>query len=297
MKKFTEWKKDGFPDERLIVLPIESFQEYAEHPRVRRLYLTDVGYFPRADHHYRERTDGIEEYIFFYCTEGQGTIQIENQTYILRENEAFCIPRHTPHLYHASEENPWSILWVHFKGEDVQYFPLEDRRTVRFSSDHAVKRMHNLFDLLFDALEESYTLGNFIYISQVLSLILAETYDREKTGDIREQSRHITEIIRYMYRHIGESLTLEQISLDFHLSSSYLNAIFQKNTKHSPIDFFIRLKMKKACNLLRSTDKYIYEVAQELGYTDPYYFSRIFKKVVGMSPKQYKNSEYFRFQA
>lgn len=62
------------------------------------------------------------------------------------------------------------------------------------------------------------------------------------------------------------------------------------------MDFYISLKMKEACKLLRSTNLYIYEVAQQLGYQDQYYFSRIFKKVVGISPKEYKNSEYFHYK-
>ncbi|MCD8336875.1 MAG: helix-turn-helix domain-containing protein [Lachnospiraceae bacterium] len=60
-----------------------------------------------------------------------------------------------------------------------------------------------------------------------------------------------------------------------------------------PMSFFINLKMKQACKLLRTTDLYIYEVAQSLGCTDPYYFSRQFKKTVGVSPKEYQKGEYF----
>ena len=48
--------------------------------------------------------------------------------------------------------------------------------------------------------------------------------------------------------------------------------------------------------MLRTTDMYIYEVAQNLGYSDQYYFSRVFKNVVVMSPKEYKNSDYFHYK-
>ncbi|EEG72103.1 transcriptional regulator, AraC family, partial [[Clostridium] hylemonae DSM 15053] len=50
---------------------------------------------------------------------------------------------------------------------------------------------------------------------------------------------------------------------------------------------------QEACKLLKATDMYIYEVSSELGYEDQYYFSRIFKKVVGVSPRDYKNGDYF----
>ncbi len=280
----------------MIVLPTESFQDYVEHPLVRRLYLTDVGFFPHAEHHFRERKDGIEEYIFIYCTEGMGTVHVKGKTYTLRENEAFCIPHNTPHRYYACAEDPWSILWVHFKGEDVSCFPLEECRVVSLSSAHATNRMHFLFDLLFRVLDGHYTLGNFIYISQVLSLILSEAYFREKQNSVREQNKHVTNVIRYMYRHLEENLTLADLAAEFELSKSYLNAVFQKYTQHSPMDFFIHLKMKQACRLLRTTDLYIYQIAGALGYADQYYFSRIFRKVVGMSPKEYKHSEYFHYK-
>lgn len=296
MDSFQDWKRDGFKGEQMFVLPTESFQDYVEHPQVRRLYLTDVGFFPRAEHHYRKREEGIEEYIFIYCTEGSGIIMVDGKKYIIHENQAFCIPRFKKHLYYACEKNPWSILWVHFKGEDTVYFPLNECKIIVFNSENAKNRMQFLFDLLFRVLNENYTLGNFIYISQVLSLILTETYHREKANTTLEQNKHVTNVIRYMSKHLEENLTLEDIAAEFDLSKSYLNAIFQKYTQHAPMDFFINLKMKRACRLLRATDTYIYEVAQQLGYSDQYYFSRIFKKVVGMSPKEYKHSDSIHFK-
>ena len=103
-------------------------------------------------------------------------------------------------------------------------------------------------------------------------------------------------MVRYMYKHLYDNLTMNSLADEFELSKSYLNSIFQKYTQHAPMDFYISLKMKEACKLLRSTDLYVYEVAQKLGYKDQYYFSRIFKKVVGISPKEYKDSEYFHYK-
>ena len=296
MSELQDWKRDGFRGEKMIVLPTESFQDYVEHPLVRRLYLTDVGVFPHAQHHFRERKDGIEEYIYMYCMEGSGTIEVEGTSYILHANQAFCIPRFHGHRYYASEKDPWSILWVHFKGTDTGYYPLEECRLINFNSQNATNRMQFLFELLFRVLESNYTLGNFIYISQILEMILSETYYREKHNTTLEQNKHVTNVIRYRYKHLNENLTLEQVVDEFELSKSYLNAIFQKYTQHAPMDFFISLKMKRACQLLRASDSYIYEVAQKLGYADQYYFSRIFKKVVGMSPKEYRESDWIHFK-
>lgn len=291
-----ERKEDGFRGERIVVLPIEVFSEYMGNPLVNRLYLTDVGFFPKAEHHFVERKEGREEFIFLYCTEGEGTVVVNGKKYTLRENEAFTIPRSKKHSYYSDKNHPWSILWVHFKGEDTLHYPLDECRVVRFKSNRVKNRMLFLFELLFQVLDGNYTLGNFVYMSEVLSLILAETYAREKMDEAGEQNRHVTNIIRYMYGHIGENLTLEQICKEFELSKSYVNSIFLRCTQHAPMDFFINLKIREACNALRATDQYVYEIAQRLGYKDQYYFSRLFKKVVGMSPKEYRHNDEIYFK-
>ena len=208
----------------------------------------------------------------------------------------FCILRNQKHKYYASEKNPWSIFWVHFKGENTGYYPLEEYQIIQMNSIHAENRIITLFGVLFRVLERNYTLGNFIYISQVLSLILSEIYFREKADEASRQNRHITTIVRYMYRHLDRNLKLEDLEEELELSKSYINASFKKYTGRAPIDFFINLKMQEACKLLKSTDLYIVEISQKLGYDDPYYFSRIFKKVIGVSPKEYRNGDYIQKQ-
>ena len=300
MKKidlYEEKKRDGFRDEQYFIIPAESFKSYVEHPLVRSMYLTDVGFFPKAVNHFREREEGIAEYILIYCTDGKGVIEVDGHPYRIGAEEIFCIPRDRRHRYYADKKDPWSIFWLHFKGENCGFFPLDDCNVVQMSSGPANNRLMFLFELLFRVLERNYTLGNFIYISQVLSLILSEVYFREKVDESTPQNRHITAIIRFMYKHLKEDLTLEDISQEFDLSKSYINVIFKKYAKRAPIDFFIGLKMQEACKLLRSTGMYVKEVSIELGYDDPYYFSRIFKKFVGVSPKYYKNGGYAHYEA
>lgn len=287
--RHEEPKMDGFSGGWMYVLPTESFADYIDHPLIRRMYLTDAGYFPHAAHHYRERKEGIEEYIYIYCAAGSGVIELfgRNQTVTLHANEAFCIPRYCGHRYYACPEDPWTIFWVHFKGTDTEQFPLETCLPVAPSTEDSQSRLSYLFELLPGALGGDYTLGNFIYLSQVLMLILSETYCRESSAEVRAQNRQVTEIVRFMYRNIRRELTLEELTHEFGLSKSYLHALFSRHTGHSPMNFFIRLKMKEACTLLRS-NLCVYEVALTLGYRDPFYFSRCFKKVVGVSPKEYK---------
>lgn len=282
-------KQDGFKDEKLIIIPTEFFSFCREHPLVKTLFLTDVGFFPEAKNHFRERREGIEEFILIYCVDGKGTIELADKNYDLHEGEIFCIPSKARHKYYADEKEPWSILWVHFKGENTRYFPLTEKQIIRLETPRANDRLQSLFSLLISVLEKNYTLGNFIYTSQLLSVILSEIYLREKSSDVDRQNQYLTKAIRYMYSRMDVELTLDDIAVYMKLSKSYLNSIFKTYAQRSPIDFYIHLKMQEACKYFKMTDLHIYEVARKLGYQDPYYFSRIFKKVVGISPRDYCN--------
>ncbi len=291
-------REDGFKQEIQIIIPTEAFSDYAGHPLVRQAYLTDVGFYPHAEGHYKERPDGTDSCILFYCLSGSGTIEVsppENEKhtekYRLGVSQAFCIPAGMPHRYYSDSEDPWSILWVHCKGESLQYYPIGTPQVVQMNSPERDRRIQSLFQMLFNTLERNYTytLGSFIYLSQILSLILTEIFFHKDLSETTQQNRHVTAVIRYMYRHLHENLTLDDISEEVQLSKSYLNNIFRASTQRSTMDFFLNLKMQEACKLLRMENSFVYEVASTLGYSDPYYFSRLFTKIIGVSPKEYRN--------
>ena len=289
----TIQKKDGFKGEKLILIPTEFFSSCRDHPLVKTLYLTDIGFFPQARSHFRERKEGIEEYILIYCIDGKGVIELAEEKYSLESNEVFCIPSYAGHRYYADHQDPWSILWVHFKGTNTQFFPLTENRIIHLETSEANDRLQSLFSLLIGILEHNYTLGNFIYTSQLLSVILSEIYYREKISDNDKQNQHLTKAIRFMYSKMYTTMTLDDLANYMKLSKSYLNSIFESYVHRSPVDFYIHLKMKQACNLFKMSDMLVYEVSKKLGYQDPYYFSRIFKKVIGVSPRNYcKNNRH-----
>lgn len=103
------------------------------------------------------------------------------------------------------------------------------------------------------------------------------------------KEQYLSRVTEYMREHLKENLTLSQIAREAGLSESYLNAIFKERVQSAPMDYYINLKMEQACCLLACSDLRIYQIAQSLGYDNQYYFSRAFKKVLGMSPKAYKD--------
>jgi len=95
--------------------------------------------------------------------------------------------------------------------------------------------------------------------------------------------------INYMQENISQLLTLEDIARSVNFSASHYSALFRKKTGFAPIEYFNHLKIQKACQYLLYTELRIKEIADKLGIEDPYYFSRMFAKLMGQSPLQYRN--------
>jgi AraC family transcriptional regulator, arabinose operon regulatory protein len=92
-----------------------------------------------------------------------------------------------------------------------------------------------------------------------------------------------------MQEHLHENLGLNQLSSYFNYSASRFSHLFKKKTGYAPIDYFIQLKMQKASQQLDFTEKTVKEIASDMGFDDPYYFSKRFRKIFGMSPSQYRS--------
>lgn len=94
-----------------------------------------------------------------------------------------------------------------------------------------------------------------------------------------------------MQESIRQNLTLESIARHFNYSPSYFSSLFRQQTGMSPIDCFLKLKMQKACEYLELTQLKVTEISSVLNFSDPAYFTRIFTKIIGMSPPAYRRAE------
>src|SRR6185312_8335932 len=110
-------KKEGFQGQKAIVIPKRILSAQCEKNEIMApLYITDIGYYPKARFHYRERPHGADQHILIYCLEGKGTVRISKPVYSIQSGDFLIIPNHTPHQYAANENDPWTIYWIHFKG-------------------------------------------------------------------------------------------------------------------------------------------------------------------------------------
>ena len=95
---------------------------------------------------------------------------------------------------------------------------------------------------------------------------------------------------QYLAEHFeSNDVSLNTVAAQVGVSSSYFSSIFKQETGQSFVEYLTKLRIDKACELLRCTTLRTAEIGELVGYNDPHYFSATFKKVTGVSPKDYKN--------
>lgn len=287
--------RDGFRGERTLVLPQSIVKEMEEDPVSSVLHITDIGFYPEARHHYRERQTPISQYVLIYCTGGKGWFSANGIKHMVTANQYFILPAGVPHAYGADENNPWTIYWVHFKGKLASHFargcitPSEIRPTI----DSRISDRIEMFEEIFRTLEMGYSHENLLYACSIFHHYLGTLrYLRQYRDAARQEpdrSDIVTAAIHFMKENIERKLTLAEIAAHTGYSLSYFSSMFNSRTGHAPLSYFNQLKIQQACRLLDHTDMKINQVSYKIGINDTFYFSRLFSKVMGMSPRKYKS--------
>jgi|SRR5690606_11622986 len=103
--------RDGFEGEKVIYIPEKILIDAKERtPALFPMYITQIGYFPRATHHYRERKTGCHENILIYCILGKGYCILDDKRYEVNANQFILIPATDKYIcYWADESTPWTI--------------------------------------------------------------------------------------------------------------------------------------------------------------------------------------------
>lgn len=104
------------------------------------------------------------------------------------------------------------------------------------------------------------------------------------------KNRYIVQALAYIEEHYQENLSIKDVCKALLISESYLTKLFKENTSYSFVDYLTNYRMKKACQLLQNPTLKIYSIAEEVGYKDQRYFSVLFKKIVGLTPKQFREN-------
>lgn len=284
-------RKDGFIGEKQINIPALVLDKYIlKQNFLNTLYLTHIGFFPKAFYHFRERKKGCADNILFYCISGKGYFNTQLGNFELNANQFTILPANQPHRYQADISDPWSIYWIHFSGEKLaelnQFINIDHfncATNIRYN-----EQIIQLWEQMYFSLNEEYNAANLgqanLCLYHFLSLFIFPEREIKKSAE----DDKIAEAIHYLKNNINKSLSVQQIAEQFHFSASHFSALFKNKMGRSPIEYFIQLKIHYACQLLDQSSLRVKEIAEKIGYEDAFYFSRQFRKIMGCSPYNYK---------
>ncbi|MDQ0966156.1 AraC family transcriptional regulator [Pedobacter sp. 22163] len=282
--------KEGFIGQKRIVIPPNIRKKILNNKVAKTFYLTAIGHYPRATNHHIERKSGSKDYIFLYCTEGFGYINILGKKLLLSPNSYYIIPRNISHQYQSHESNPWSIFWAHFSGEIAEniFDRFANGNLTQIQEIPFVETRIKQFNLIYALLERSVDDKDMEIINiKLLNFISSFIYYKDLDPDVYNIDS-ISKSIMYMKKNLRKKFSVEDLALQQNLSASHYLRSFRQKTGSSPINYFNQLKIQESCQYLYFSDMNIKEICAELGFSDQYYFSRLFKQITGTSPSQYK---------
>ena len=258
----------------------------------RLLYVSSAKY--GGDWHSTPHTHGFTE--LFYVIGGIGQFNIEKEVYSVSANDLIIVNPNIEHTEISFNANPLEYIVLGVEGLELSFQDDQESRycIVNFGNIKGTI----LFYLQNMLLEIEKKTPGYETVCQDLMEILAISIMRQTNysatiAPIRKNSPKLCSIVRkYIDDHFKESLTLELLAEQTHVSKYYMVHAFTEEYGISPINYMISCRIEEAKHLLKNDDYALAHISHMLGFSSPSYFSQTFKKLTGMSPNEYRKSNF-----
>lgn len=257
-------------------------------------------------------------YSLHFVLHGKGKLKYcaEKEFAEIGKGGAFLLYAEDKYEYVPDRRYPWSYVWIDFIGEELDELMAACgfRRDKPFITIHDFSPVVLLLEQLLDVYDASETekMQCAAYTMLLLAQLIGNERNKSKEDkQYQEKYKRVRDILTYIDSNYSQPLTIEKIATNNYLSPSYLMALFSEVVGMSPIEYLntyriaaacLRLQHPEMCEWLFDTPSEklrIETVARAVGFTDPLYFSRVFKKLKGMSPRDYckiaETDDPFRF--
>ena len=229
---------------------------------------------------------GRADFYLMILTEGELSVTLGKTEIVAVPGSVILFPPNERYRYRYAGGEPLCYYWVHFTGSYAEQFlnecgfsPLPFYKTFERESSIAAKFRH-----LFELYEEQHPLQNHLLSCALEQLILSIAISIEK----HPKAVHFEKSLRHIHSAYHTDLRIPELAKMENLSHSRYITLFREQTGLSPTAYLIGLRIRVACELLKTTDLSIAQISLTVGYADAHFFSKLFKKYVGLSPKQYR---------
>lgn len=229
------------------------------------------------------------QYKLHFVHAGKGWLKSGDEEYTITEGQLFaCYPNEIV-FYRADGSDPWRYSWVAFDGMNSEFY----FERAGFSKSRLVIDCPNrsIIESAFQeilAVKKSAANKDLNYLGY-LYLILASIVDETSAVTSQNNARdYVKDAVAFIKKNYSQPISVTDISADLSLDRKYFSKIFKQTLQTSPHEYLINYRLARACELMKTTDLTIAEIAATVGYDNQFSFSRVFKKYKNMSPSEYK---------
>lgn len=199
-----------------------------------------------------------------------------------------------PHQYSTDGVQPLGYYWIHFTGNQIRRLVTENRipvdRICTLQPGY-MPALEQIFSQMFrEFILRQCGFGDMVASCLTGILVQLGRGIREPAHADTRLHRRMENTVLYIHEHYAEDLRVQTLAAREHLSDSRYRELFRQTFGQSPGEYITRLRIFHACDLLRSTNLPVSRIAESCGYADTLYFSRIFRKKMGISPLGYRKS-------
>lgn len=240
-----------------------------------------------------------DHYLFHYILSGGGILESElpnrnTAAYSLSEDQGFLIYPNQTATYTADLENPWDYLWIEFDGlrvkENFDSVGITPAQPV-YTSDNDGIRQLMLEEMKFITEHPKAPVLQIIGHLYLFFDYLLQSREKTVNKDAYKiKDFYVRSTIEYIGQNYKNKISVADIAAKCGIDRSYLCKLFHKSVGKSPGAYLMQYRMIQACSLLKETELPVSTVARECGYDNPLNFSRSFKKVLGVSPRNWRNA-------
>lgn len=244
-----------------------------------------------------------EYYLIHIIEEGEGIFKSKEIKYNLKAGQFFIIYPNETNYYKADEQDPWKYYWIGFEGEKVEDLLKSvgiTRQTPVGKTDNR-KETINLMNKIIQAPNTDnvslITLQSYLYSLLAHLSIEQELYDSETRPDIiNKDIEYTNQAIQFIQDQYQDTdFSIKEVSKKLALNGSYLSQIFKRTTGRTMSDYLIDYRIQKGRELLDTTQESIQDISESVGYINPLSYTRIFKKKMKMTPREYrKKREHYK---
>ena len=191
--------------------------------------------------------------------------------------------------YDIYKKENTDLYWCHFSGsyaEDfLKSYNLYDKRIITLSPNIQYRRIYSLLRVTLDKREKHFTDLCAVYLQELLLTVSRDMHKASSNQNMPDELKHI---LNYIEEHYYEDITIDELSKIGLMNKLKLTRYFNEYLKCPPKKYLFNYRINKAKTLLLQTNHKVNEIAFSVGYSNPLYFSTIFRQETGLSPREFR---------